>query len=173
MIRSTLLGMLVTGGLVALLMSEPVTQQEPRPGPSATVPSAIDLLGDTWEIGAPDAIATPPASEVARPTDDARPMPRPIPEATVAAVDIASEVTATEVSRQPAIRPQRRADDLAALQRQVTPDASQVATAITPAVAQPALPVRWVVRRPGTGEVVAELPLDAALSLLGSSLSSR
>lgn len=128
--------------------------------PMVNVPSAIALLGDTWEFGG----RGPVVEEAA-----ASPTTAPGPPGLATALDASAPggeqvASAVDILRRPIPRPQLEPPIItqASVGFNEVPDARGT----TASEAWDALPMRWTVRRQGTGEVIAELPLDEALSLL-------
>jgi len=169
MLKWMLIGLVTVGSLGAVLLPGEEAATAPRPEVVREPVSAIDLLGETWDIGhRPPSAEAPPESATDRaleegpgarpdPRADLRPQPRPVGLTEIGPVrDVAQAIMRPQPrsERQP-VATTRRADGL--------PGTVPV---VTVGARAPGLPLRWVVRRQGTGDVVAELPLGAALSLL-------
>jgi len=164
----------------------PETRPDARPDVAVTEPAvtepdtAIALLGETWSVGAPAPIerpltaaehaaarsalrqmATPSAqgrAEIADVADMRRPVPRPersVPAERVANVDRSSPSDEGIVLLQPP-------GDMG------PPPPVIVLRSDAPAVTRADTQARWVVRRQGSGAVVAEVPLAEALAILTS-----
>ena len=125
--------------------------------------SAIGLLGERWTIAAPDPVAAPvprPAAsvrpETVRPQTALSEAAGPVPHMADAFAQAEPAVT----SMRPVPRPGRLVATVA------TSGMGPSATPVPPRVVEVGDAGRWVVRRQGSGDVVAVLPLSEALALL-------
>lgn len=148
-----------------VLVQPDVAEPPAPPGPHETavaeraVPgNAIALLGEAWDLE-PVAPVAPHAADILAPF--MRPVPRP-------AGDGFAVTAAPSTPIRPLARPDDRRRDLAAtgrIERRVETALSEIERA-SGLAGERSGALRWTVRRAGTGDVVAELPLAEALELL-------
>ena len=131
--------------------------------------SAVELLGETWTVEAPQPVVRPlTAAENAAAIAA---MQRPVSEPRVEVEDVS--VARAAPLRQPVPRPARPEPRDTVVILAPGADAPEVVVLrgperSAPAVARADIGNRWIVRRQGSGDVVAEVSLAEALAILTS-----
>ncbi len=150
----------------------------PAGTPGQLPPTAIDLLGDAWEIGSGDSPvstgepASGPMHDAAAaipgawPPAAAVPQPRPLPRPVVPAATSRTRQAEAPFHR-PVPRPVRISDAAATGVRAPTSGILATASSRAPA-GRP-----WTLRRSSDGRVVARLPLPEALAIIDAQARNR